>query len=120
MGLIPFYNSYQPNQKSDVKFTAVYGELPKELNHLENGFSTFIKEFMKDKPGYDVYLSTTRNNKNLKMSGNMGLLNTSKNRKPISEIQSSEDLGAMLADNYLGIRAGSDLLEQLARIFQLV
>lgn len=112
-------NSYQSTPTTNIQFKSLYGELPKEINHLKSDFTKHVNEFMKDNPGYDLVVTTTRNNKKLKMGGNIGLLNSAKTKKPLSEIKSIQDLKDMLSDNYLSIQARGDMLEQVSRMFMI-
>lgn len=114
-------NSYQSCKNTNVKFTSLYGELPKELDALKSGFIKHADEFMKDKPGYDVVLSTTKNNKSLKIKGSAGFtfLEKAKTKKAISQIKSLQDLKDMLHDNYLTIQAGQEVLEEIGKVGKL-
>lgn len=106
----------QSNQAQNVKFTSLYGNLPKELSHLEPGFMKYAEDFMKDKSGYDVFLSTAKKNTNIKMAGDAGFLQKATTKKAISEIKSLQDLKEMLKDNYLTVQAGQDVLEAIGKV----
>ena len=111
----------QQNTNSNIKFTSLYGELPQELSKFQNEFSEFANNFMKDKPGYDVVISTIKGRKNilkLKMKGTDSLLGRSTNKKKLSEIKSLNDLKDMLSDNYSGTRSILDTLEGLSKIIE--
>lgn len=107
-----------PNQKiqsKNIKFTSVQGELPKELSHFQNRFRVFTENFMKDKPGYDIVITTIKNNTKLKIKGSGGftIFEKAKNVKPISSIKTEQDLEAMVKDNYDTTQAGRESLEAL-------
>lgn len=110
-----------PSRK--VGFKSLKGELPKELKSLAAEFTEYVARFMKDKPGYDLLVLTSKNSKNIKMKGSTGLtfLEKARTKKPISEIKSLQDLKDMVQDNYLTTQAGQDVLNEIdkfGRCFQ--
>lgn len=109
-------NSYQSIPKINVKFTSLYGELPKELSPLQKEFTKYASEFMLDKAGYDVFLYTTKNSKKLMMQGNAGFLNKATTKNELTKIKSLKDLKDMLSDNYLTIQAGQDILGEISKV----
>lgn len=108
----------QKDQSKNIKFTSVQGELPKELSHLQKGFRAFTENFMKDKPCYDIVITTIKNNTKLKIKGSGGftIFEKAKNVKPISSIKTQLDLEEMVNDNYNSTQAGRESLEDLCKM----
>lgn len=110
-------NFKQQTPSESIKFTSLQGELPNQLSHLQKSFSEFAQEFMQKNPGYDLFVSTTKNNMNLKLKGNVGytFLEKATTKKRISEVKTLNDLIVMMQDNYNTASAGKDILDYLSK-----